>query len=259
MKEIIKIERLLETIGTIWESVAFQSSDVGKQHFIDLYSTFGSYPDLTAFESELIQGGNDTAVKRKVSTIKSKCSELINLYNDTIKNEPIKTGVLEVGRLDSKVINPTDGSYDFVLMLTTKSENNSTLTKLRIDNNDLIRDLKRIYQIIDETSTGTPEKTFAELLICDKDEEKNQIIDRIQKLPTDKPKNVFYILSALINNRIILETDKSKIYRAFAAEFSYKKSVDSLESSCNNLFKKKSEGDKSYNYQIEKIENHLFD
>ncbi len=123
---------------------------------------------------------------------------------------------------------------------------------------DFVRFFPEVQQEVKQEGASTTEKTFADLLTCEI-ENKKQIIEGIQKLSIDKPIDVFYILSALIDHKVILETDKSKIYRAFAAEFSYKKSVASLGSSCNSLFKKRGEGDKSYNNQIEDIESYLFD
>lgn len=124
---------------------------------------------------------------------------------------------------------------------------------ISIDN--LIDEVKNIQPTT--TGTGT-EPTFKDLLITD-DVRKQQIIDKIRPLPMSKPKDVFLILAALIEQKIILETERSKIYTAFADEFNYSKSIKSLESSCNNHFAKKSEGDKGYNTQIKNIENHLFD
>lgn len=195
---------------------------------------------------------------RMIDKLISMSDYLITDYIKSIATEKhIQTNNLynAINEMLTEIINTLHtGSSSFFIDETGKTKFfNDRYTGFNIEQLDVLKKLKDNISIDNKTKT-----TFKDLLLVD-DKNKQQIIDKIRLLPKSKPKDIFFILAALIEHKTILETEKSKIYTAFANEFNYTKSIKSLESSCNTHFAKRNEGDKGYDTQIKNTENHLFD
>lgn len=103
------------------------------------------------------------------------------------------------------------------------------------------------------------ELTFKDLLIGLDESKKSGIIAKIQQKNRDKPIQIFHILAALKQEKIILETNNTIIYKAYFDEFGYK-NFNSLKSGVGHHFNKwENHKDKSYNDMINNVADYLSD
>lgn len=157
MKEIIKIERFLDSIiQNVWRN---NDSKHHKTNY-SLYSDFGNYPDLNDFETELLTVDREL-IDDKIKNIKEKCNELIEFYDIKISNLPIGNGTVTIGKLN---LNPIDLKYNeaenaasITIEVYEKIENNSKLTVLHFDDNDLINTIEKIKAIVEKTNEADNE------------------------------------------------------------------------------------------------------
>lgn len=230
MKEIIKIERFLDSIiQNVWRN---NDSKHHKTNY-SLYSDFGNYPDLNDFETELLTVDREL-IDDKIKNIKEKCNELIEFYDIKISNLPIGNGTVTIGKLN---LNPIDLKYNeaentasITIEVYEKIENNSKLTVLLFDDNDLINTIEKIKAIVDQPKPEN-KKSFADYLICD---DKDKIIKKISKANRSTPQSIYFILKALFDNELLVITNNETIYKAYHAEFGYHKGYETLKRGLNH-------------------------
>lgn len=159
MREIIKIERFLDSIiQNVWRN---NDSKHHKTNY-SLYSDFGNYPDLNDFETELLTVDREL-IDDKIKNIKAKCNELIEFYDIKISNLPIGNGTVTIGKLNLNPIdlkcNEAENAASITIEVYEKIENNSKLTVLHFDDNDLINTIEKIKTIINQPKREC-DKTF---------------------------------------------------------------------------------------------------
>ncbi len=279
MKELVSIELFLNVNNSIFEAQILNNVNMSKIYISGKYWNNTLISDFKAAMLTI-----DKSIHRKyLESLKNLASDVLKLY-DKVNSLPSDRNTIGIDTQLLFFVNDFqephimickdyyDGKKwtwriiwdnnwrpeDYELLskscITTEPKSVNELVR-----NDMISKWTCLISNILSDIQPQSELTFKDLLIGLDESKKNEIIAKIQQKNRDKPIQIFYILAALKQEKIILETNNTIIYKAYFDEFGYKK-FNSLKSGVGHHFNNwEKNKDKSYNDMINNVADYLLD
>lgn len=279
MKELVSIELFLNVNNSIFEAQILNNVNMSKIYISGKYWNNTLISDFKAAMLTI-----DKSIHRKyLESLKNLASDVLKLY-DKVNSLPSDRNTIGIDTQLLFFVN--DFQEPHIMICKDYYDGKKWTWRIIWDNNWRPED----YELLSKSCITTEPKsvnelvrndmiskwtcliskylsdiqpqselTFKDLLIGLDESKKNEIIAKIQQKNRDKPIQIFYILAALKQEKIILETNNTIIYKAYFDEFGYK-NFNSLKSGVGHHFNNwEKNKDKSYNDMINNVADYLLD